>query len=149
VGQLNATIGESFEYTIPREVLANGDENLSIDLFSLSRYLQFDAAKSSITGTITDDFAPQKVQCTLTVISSDGTQSDMQSFQILVTNGTANTRPPDSPVGNSTATGANDKNQAAEQLELSSAPLWAQFAAYCCLFFLLSAGAEENSARSI
>lgn len=134
VGKLNATSGKRFEYTIPREVLANGDEKLSIDLFSLSRYLQSDAAKSTITGTITEDFTPQKVQCTLTAVSSDGTQSDMQSFQILITNATANTRPSDSPVGNPTAP--------------SAAPSWAQFAAYCCLLFLLFAGVEESSTRS-
>ncbi|KAF1921905.1 hypothetical protein BDU57DRAFT_438717 [Ampelomyces quisqualis] len=110
VGQLNATIGESFEYTIPREVLANSNEKLSVDLSSLSRYLQFDSAKSMITGTIKDDFVPQKVQCTLMALSSDGTQSDRQSFQIAVAHATADTGsvPSNSPEVNAAAPNASE-----------------------------------------
>jgi hypothetical protein len=86
LGQLNATIGDEFKYTIPQGVLASGDDKLSIDFSSLSRYLRFDAATSTISGTITDDFPSQKVPCTLTAMSSDGTQRDTQSFQIAVLN---------------------------------------------------------------
>lgn len=95
IGQLNATIGTSFEYTIPAEVLVNGDEKLSVDLSSLSRYLHFDSTKSTISGTIEQDILPQKVQCTLTAVSNDGAQRDSQNFQIAVQssteNGSANT----------------------------------------------------------
>lgn len=130
-------------------MLAHGYEKLSIDLFSLSRYLQFDAAKSMITGTITDDFAPQKVQCTLMAVSSDGAQSEMQSFQIVVTNGTANTRPSDSPVVNTTAPDASDNKSGGRTARIIIGAIVAQFAAYYCLSFLLSAGAEESSARPV
>ncbi|KAH7389530.1 hypothetical protein DE146DRAFT_166522 [Phaeosphaeria sp. MPI-PUGE-AT-0046c] len=88
IGQLNATTGASFEYTIPPEVLVNRDEILSVDLSSLSHYLHFDTAKSTISGTIEQDVPPQKVQCSLTAVSSDGTQRDTQNFQIVVKSST-------------------------------------------------------------
>lgn len=86
IGEVNATIGEKFEYAIPQGVLANSNEKLSVDLASLSRYLQFDPSKATISGTITQDFPAQKVQCTLTAVSSDGSQKDTQTFQIVASN---------------------------------------------------------------
>jgi len=84
IGQLNATIGESFEFAIPPAILAQKDEKLGLDFASLSKYLHFDPATSTISGTIQQDIRPQKVQCTLTASSSDGTMQDLQTFQISV-----------------------------------------------------------------
>jgi hypothetical protein len=111
IGQLNATIGSNFEYTIPQGVLASGDERLSADLSSLSRYLHFDAARSTISGTITDDFPSQKVQCTLTAVSSNGAQKDVQSFQIAVLN-TLKDEHPDTPPARSADTQSEDDEKA-------------------------------------
>jgi hypothetical protein len=108
IGQLNTTIGDEFAYTIPREVLASGDEKLSVDFSSLSRYLHFDAAKSTISGKITDDFLPQKVQCILTAASSDGTQRDTQSFQISVVNASSD-KHPDTPAGSADSSSTDDE----------------------------------------
>ncbi|KAL5120494.1 polarity establishment/cellular polarization [Pleosporales sp. CAS-2024a] len=88
VGRLNASIGEDFRYTIPQGVLTDSDEKLTLDLSSLSQYLHFDPTKSTISGTITRDFPPQEVQCTLTASSSDGSQTDRQTFQIVALNAT-------------------------------------------------------------
>ncbi|KAH4252830.1 hypothetical protein HBI04_111550 [Parastagonospora nodorum] len=88
IGQVNATIGEKFEYAIPQGVLSSNNEKLSVDLASLSRYLQFDPSKATIYGTITQDFPAQKVQCILTAVSSDDSQKDTQTFQIVASNST-------------------------------------------------------------
>jgi hypothetical protein len=85
IGQLNATIGGSFSYVIPSGTFAQKDEHLSVEFASLSKYLHFDPATSTISGKIEKDFSPQKVQCVLTASSSDGTTNDTQAFQILVT----------------------------------------------------------------
>jgi hypothetical protein len=99
IGDLNATIGEIFKYTIPQDVLASSDERLSVDLSSLSRYLHFDPVKSSISGTIEHDFPSQTVQCTLTATTSDGTQRDTQTFHIAVSDPVGNITP-NLPAGN-------------------------------------------------
>jgi hypothetical protein len=109
IGQLNTTIGDGFVYTIPQTILESGDEKLSVDFSSLSRYLHFDAAKSTISGIITDDFLPQKVQCTLTAISSDGTRRDTQSFQISVLNGPKDEHP-DIAAGSTDLSSADKEN---------------------------------------
>jgi hypothetical protein len=84
IGQLNATIGESFEFVIPRDILVSHDEKLSVELSSLSRYLRFDPTTLTISGTIPKDFHPQTVQCILTASTSSSTLSGTQGFQIAV-----------------------------------------------------------------
>jgi hypothetical protein len=108
LGQLNATTGDDFKYTIPSSVLSSGDEKLSIDFSSLSRYLHFDPATSTISGTITDDVPSQNVQCTLTAMSSDGTRRDTQSFQIAVLN-TPRTAHPNIPAGSAGIPSVDDE----------------------------------------
>lgn len=88
IGQLNATVGEYFEYTMPDGTFIQKDEMLSVDLSSLSHYLYFDPATSSISGTIPNDFPSQHVHCLLTANSSDGALTDTQTFQIAVSEGT-------------------------------------------------------------
>lgn len=97
VGQLNATIGESFSYVIPDQVLAQQNEKLSVDFASLLKYLQFDSSTNTISGTIQKDFLPQEVKCTLTAISADGTVTNTQAFDILVSSGATT-----APSGNGT-----------------------------------------------
>jgi hypothetical protein len=106
IGQLNITVGDNFVYTIPQTILENGDERLSVDLASLSRYLHFDAAKSTLSGTIPYDFLSQKVQCTLMAMSSDGTRRDTQNFQISVLNAPKDEHP-DIAAGSTDLSGAD------------------------------------------
>jgi hypothetical protein len=113
IGELNATSGEVFEYTIPQKLLANSDERLSVDLSSLSRYLHFDSVKSSISGTIEHDFPSQRVQCILTAITSDGTQRDTQTFLIAVSNAVENTST-EPPPGNGNAHNINERKHGGE-----------------------------------
>jgi hypothetical protein len=110
IGQLNATIGESFEYDIPQDILTNKDEKLSVDFASLSRYLTFDATHTTISGKIAPDFSAQKVQCTLTATSSDGLQRDTQTFQVAVADAPANEAPKAPADGTNTPDTHNHKS---------------------------------------
>lgn len=85
IGRLNATVGEHFEYHVPQGVLLNSNEDVSVDLSTLSDHLRFDSATLTISGSMPDGFAPQDVQCTLTASSSDGVVKDTQTFQISIT----------------------------------------------------------------
>ncbi|KAF2833718.1 hypothetical protein CC86DRAFT_415668 [Ophiobolus disseminans] len=84
IGQLNVTIGEHFAYTLPAETFAQGDEKVSVDFASLSKYLHFDSVTPTISGTVQEDFAPQKVQCVLAANSSDDYMQDTQTLQIVI-----------------------------------------------------------------
>jgi hypothetical protein len=85
IGQLKATVGEHFEYHVPQGILLNSNEDdVSMDLSSLTDYLHFDSATLTISGSIPNEFTPQDVKCNLTASSSDGIIKDMLNFQILI-----------------------------------------------------------------
>jgi hypothetical protein len=93
IGQVKAIIGEHFEYHVPQGILLNSnEEDVSVDLSSLTDYLHFDSASLTISGSIPDEFTPQDVQCKLTTSSSDGVTKDTMTFRISIsaaaTNGT-------------------------------------------------------------
>lgn len=84
INDLNITLGEDFEYLVPRYILAKDDESIAFDFAALADYLKFDSRTSIISGKVPDDFTTQKVQCAITATSGDGTMKDTQNFYIEV-----------------------------------------------------------------
>jgi hypothetical protein len=105
---INATIGRSFEYTIPREALTEKNGKVSIELSSLSQYLRFNPAMLTISGTIPKDSPAENVQCVLTASTNNGNLSDTQTFQIVVSKA-IDDGPTSAPAGPVTAPGTDDK----------------------------------------
>jgi hypothetical protein len=108
IGPLNATVGESFEYTIPRAVLGADDEKVSIELSSLSQNLRFDPATLKISGAISKDSPAGDVQCTLTATTNNGNMSDTQTFRIIVSEAIGD-GPTGAPAGAATTSDTDEK----------------------------------------
>jgi len=92
--QLNITLGEHFEYSVPRSSLTQDDEIVSLDFSTLSDYLRFDATKLLISGTVPHDFPPGEVSCSRTATSSDGTSKDTQTVAVRVSSASSSASVP-------------------------------------------------------
>tara|TARA_R110002003_G_scaffold38_2_gene2305 strand:- start:38275 stop:41190 length:2916 start_codon:yes stop_codon:yes gene_type:complete len=84
LGQLNATVGNTFEYSIPRGILMKDSEKVDMNFDTLSKHLHFDPVSFAISGSIPAGFPPGFVQCSMEATSSDGSLEDLQYFQIAV-----------------------------------------------------------------
>ncbi|KAF1839245.1 hypothetical protein BDW02DRAFT_644053 [Decorospora gaudefroyi] len=84
IDALKLMLGQQFEYQIPRTVLTEENESVTVDLAALGNYLRFDSRSLTISGTVPVDFPIQDVQCSLTAISDDGVGKESQTFQIKV-----------------------------------------------------------------
>jgi len=81
---LDVTLGEHFSYSVPRTILARGDETIMIDFAALANYLTFDPSTFTIAGTIPSSFPPQHVECSVTATSANGRSHNTQSFYVDV-----------------------------------------------------------------
>lgn len=110
IDDLNATLGEQFNHVLPRTILANGDERVTIDFSALSDHLTFDPDTFKISGAIPSDFATQNVECLITATSADGGSHDTQAFHINVSKAIA---PPNSDASTSSNTqhGSSKRNK--------------------------------------
>ena len=85
VGQLNATAGQDFNYTLGRSIFAQGDEEISMDFGSAGKWLHFDPTTLDISGKIPAGTAPLDIQVTLMARSSqEKALNDSQTFNIHV-----------------------------------------------------------------
>lgn len=84
-GQLNITAGQDFEYKIPKTILSQGNESVSMEFGELSQWLKFDPGLFMIQGRLPDNLTTRTIEGSLTATSADGKLKDTQSFQIQVT----------------------------------------------------------------
>ncbi|KAF1960115.1 hypothetical protein CC80DRAFT_285326 [Byssothecium circinans] len=91
IEQLNITLGQHFEYTIPRSVLVEDGESVSMDLGDLGTWLHFDPAALTIAGTIPNDVSIRDTDLSLTATSSDGKLKDTQTFHVQISSGSPST----------------------------------------------------------
>ncbi|KAF2013717.1 hypothetical protein BU24DRAFT_494142 [Aaosphaeria arxii CBS 175.79] len=84
LGRINITAGRYFEYQIPSSVLANKEEQVRIDFGSLAKWLGFNSANLTMSGTIPKDHSPVDTQATIIATSKDGNMKDMQSFHVHI-----------------------------------------------------------------
>ncbi|OCK94092.1 uncharacterized protein K441DRAFT_612257 [Cenococcum geophilum 1.58] len=85
VGQLNATAGQDFNYTLGRSIFAQGDEEISMDFGSAGKWLHFDPTTLNISGKIPAGTAPLDIQVTLMARSTqEKALNDSQTFNIHV-----------------------------------------------------------------
>lgn len=85
VGQLNATVGQDFNYTLGRSIFAQGGEEVSMDFGSAGKWLHFDPTTLSISGKIPAGTAPLDIQVTLMARSTqEKALNDSQTFNIHV-----------------------------------------------------------------
>jgi hypothetical protein len=117
IGVLNLTVGEYFNYTIPKSILRTEDELLTVDLGLLANWLIFNQNTLTIFGTVPDDGTPQSVEITLMAMSRDRKVTDSQPVRIAVSRSNSHLGPESSttaaqPSGTSGATIM--KQQAAE-----------------------------------
>lgn len=86
VGQLNATVGEDFNYTLSRSLLSQEGEIVSMDFANAGQWLSFDSSALTIHGKIPEGTVPQDIEATLTASSlQDRDTNDSQTFRIHVT----------------------------------------------------------------
>ncbi|KAH7085059.1 hypothetical protein BKA63DRAFT_9157 [Paraphoma chrysanthemicola] len=90
IGQLNASVGHDFDYSIPREILIKDRDKVKMNFGSLSKHLHFDQESFAISGAVPTGFPPGFVQCSMEATSEDGNLNDTQSFQIAVSGPTHN-----------------------------------------------------------
>ena len=85
VGQLNATAGQDFNYTLGRSIFAQGNEEISMDFGSAGKWLHFDPTTLDISGKIPAGTAPLDIQVTLIARSTqEKALNDSQTFNIHV-----------------------------------------------------------------
>lgn len=85
VGQLNATAGQNFNYTLGRSIFAQGDEEISMDFGNAGKWLHFDPTTLNISGKIPAGTAPLDIQVTLMARSTqEKALNDSQTFNIHV-----------------------------------------------------------------
>ncbi|KAF2642431.1 hypothetical protein P280DRAFT_516212 [Massarina eburnea CBS 473.64] len=109
IGQLNITLGQYFDYTIPRYILVQDSETVSVDLGELGEWLRFDPAAMTIQGTIPEGVSPRVVEVALTATSSDSTLKDIQTFQVQISGPDPSTTLGSTPTDNNTdKPGASD-----------------------------------------
>ncbi|KAH7360020.1 hypothetical protein BKA66DRAFT_552396 [Pyrenochaeta sp. MPI-SDFR-AT-0127] len=83
-GVISITVGQDFEYRLPQSTFAKDYQSVTVDFMSLAEYLHFDSATLAISGTIPAEFPSQDADCSITVISNDGTVKDTRSFRIKI-----------------------------------------------------------------
>ena len=85
VGQLNATAGQDFYYTLGRSIFAQGNEEISMDFGSAGKWLHFDPTTLDISGKIPAGIAPLDIQVTLMARSTqEKALNDSRTFNIHV-----------------------------------------------------------------
>ena len=85
VGQLNATAGQDFNYTLGRSIFAQGIEDISMDFGSAGKWLHFDPTTLDISGKIPASTAPLDIQVTLMARpTQEKALNDSQTFNIHV-----------------------------------------------------------------
>ncbi|KAF2809528.1 uncharacterized protein BDZ99DRAFT_531945 [Mytilinidion resinicola] len=84
IGQVNATVGKDFNYTLDRSIIGQDDETTSVEVGNAAKWFSYDSATLTIHGQIPTDTAPQDIQATLTAKSKDGSSHDSQTFNIHI-----------------------------------------------------------------
>ncbi|KAJ4294440.1 polarity establishment/cellular polarization [Kalmusia sp. IMI 367209] len=84
VGKLNLTAGVYFEHQIPKSILAQENEKVSLEFGKLNKWLSFDPESLTVKGTLPDDTAACLIEGSMTATSPDGKTRDTQTFQIDV-----------------------------------------------------------------
>ncbi|KAK5016568.1 polarity establishment/cellular polarization [Cryomyces antarcticus] len=84
IGPLHGTIGEEFNYTIDRSLLAQPDTKLKIDFGTVTPWLTFDSTTLNIHGNVPSDIQPENVTATITTNSPNGYANDSQTFLICL-----------------------------------------------------------------
>ncbi|KAJ4315203.1 polarity establishment/cellular polarization [Neodidymelliopsis sp. IMI 364377] len=103
MGELNITLGELFKVQLPRSILANDDEAVTVDFAALADYMHFNPITFTIFGTVPENSSLQMVQCTMLATSKDGSVKESQSFNIKLLEGTDS-----APNNSSTLSGHGD-----------------------------------------
>ncbi|KAL9121220.1 MAG: hypothetical protein Q9187_002229 [Circinaria calcarea] len=82
IGVLTATIGSDFSYTINSSIVTGSDIQVSLDLGNTSSWLSYDSTTRTLYGNVPTDLDAQQDQ--LIITASRGSQSESQSFMILL-----------------------------------------------------------------
>ncbi|KAG9964100.1 hypothetical protein KCU61_g3164, partial [Aureobasidium melanogenum] len=80
IGNLTATAGSAFSYTLSPSLLSQNNINLSVDVGSASSWLQYDASKRQLQG-----FPPTTAKASanmITLTASSGSNSEIQTLYI-------------------------------------------------------------------
>jgi hypothetical protein len=81
IGTLDATSGESFEYTIPTSVIADSDATLMLILPTEARWLQFDSGKRELKGEVPTQTS-SIITATLNARAPNSAESETLIFKI-------------------------------------------------------------------
>ncbi|KAK4970466.1 polarity establishment/cellular polarization [Elasticomyces elasticus] len=84
IGSMNATIGQSFTYTIPRSVFTQSDLDLSVTFAPEYSWLHFDAHTLTLSGDVPSSAQPSIEDATMTAVSPASSSTQTQEFQILI-----------------------------------------------------------------
>jgi hypothetical protein len=81
IGTLDATAGESFEYTIPTSVIAESDATLMLILPTEAKWLQFDSSKCELRGEVPTQTS-SIITATLNARAPNSAESETLVFKI-------------------------------------------------------------------
>lgn len=81
IGTLDATPGDSFEYTIPTSVIADADATLMLILPTDAKWLQFDSAKRQLKGEVPTQTS-SIITATLNARAPNSAESETLVFEI-------------------------------------------------------------------
>lgn len=84
VGTLNVTMGELFKRQLPRSILVEDDEVVTVDFATLADHMHFNPTTFTVFGTIPKNTKPQVVQCSMLAVSKDGNFKEAQPFNITL-----------------------------------------------------------------
>jgi hypothetical protein len=81
IGTLDATAGESFEYTIPTSVISDADATLMLILPTEAKWLQFDSGKRELKGEVPTQTS-STITATLNARAPNSAESETLVFKI-------------------------------------------------------------------
>lgn len=84
VGNLNAIIGEPAKFDLSTVVVKQPDLQVEVDLGTAAQWLHFDESSLTIEGEIPASATPQIIQGSIEVTAAKGSQSNSESFDIVV-----------------------------------------------------------------
>ncbi|KAI9835532.1 MAG: hypothetical protein M1819_001983 [Sarea resinae] len=86
VGQLNATIGKTFDYVFHRSLFSIPNFYSTMDLGSAAPWLNYDNTTLQLQGNVPENIQSSSITVTLNAFSESSSVTDSQSFEIQLMN---------------------------------------------------------------
>ncbi|OJD33558.1 transmembrane glycoprotein [Diplodia corticola] len=122
VGNLNAVVGESAKFVLSNVVTPQAGLQVEVDLGSAAQWLHFNETSLTIAGAIPSSATPQTIHGSIKVATADGSQSDTNSFDIVIKAAAATGSSGSSPRSTPAQSNASTTAEASETSSASLSP---------------------------